>query len=78
MMKGLIKLCYVHRNAPLISHALFAYDTVIFMNVGILSITNLGRFLKEFECSLGQKINKTKSSFYLLKPVRGNLIGLKG
>lgn len=36
-----------------------------FMNIGRESIKNLGNFLKEYEESLGQKINSKKSDFYI-------------
>lgn len=50
---------------PPSSHALFANDTIIFTNVGRLSLINLGKLLGEYQNSYGQKINRMKSSFYL-------------
>lgn len=59
-----IKPFYIHKQAPPISHALFADDTVIFMNARKESIINLYEFLEEYESCSGQKVNVSKSSFY--------------
>lgn len=65
ILKYQIKSYCVHRNASLISHALFANDTIIFMNAAKPSITKLIKFLEEYVEVSDQKINKLKSSFYL-------------
>lgn len=51
------------RGCPLVSHLLFADDTIIFTNGNLRSLSNLMQFLKLYENASGQKINKQKSCF---------------
>lgn len=51
------------RGCPLISHLLFADDTVILTNGDARSLSALMKFLSSYECSSGQRVNKHKSGF---------------
>ncbi|MQM15005.1 hypothetical protein Taro_047941 [Colocasia esculenta] len=53
------------RRCPLISHLLFADDTLIFSNGLARHIRSLMMFLKKYEASSGQLINVSKSAFII-------------
>ena len=58
---------FVSQKCPVISHSLFADDTIIFLNGRKSSIICMMNFLKRYQEASGQKINCNKSSFLVLE-----------
>lgn len=52
-------------RCPAVSHLLFADDTLIFSNASVRHLRRLMDFLRKYEETSGQLINKNKSSFYV-------------
>jgi hypothetical protein len=59
-MKG-IRVC---RNAPLVSHLLFADDSLILMKADVLNAASLQQVLDTYCRSSGQMVSLAKSSIY--------------
>ena len=62
--QGLIQSFHTGRGSILISHLIFADDTLIFLKGNQKSMKNLLQFVDKYEVSSGQKVNKQKSSLY--------------
>ena len=56
-----IRVC---RNAPSVSHLLFADDSLILMRADVLNATSLQQVLDAYCASSGQMVNLAKSSIY--------------
>lgn len=60
-----IKAFATSGNGPIISHLLYADDTIIFTNGTKSSLNKLMTFLSSYEAASGQLINKEKSCYIL-------------
>lgn len=56
-----IKIC---RNAPVVSHMLFADDSYVYCKADTMEATHLFSLLEQYENASGQKVNKEKSSIF--------------
>ncbi|CAM8885121.1 unnamed protein product [Rhodiola kirilowii] len=65
-----IKIC---RQAPEVSHLLFADDSVLFLRANLRNMANLKRILKVYEEISGQKVNVTKSEICFSRNVSTDL-----
>lgn len=65
-LKG-VKIC---REAPCISHLLFADDSLLLMEANADSAQEVNRILNTYEAFSGQMINKDKSSILFSKNTR--------
>uniref|UniRef100_A0A803Q666 Reverse transcriptase n=1 Tax=Cannabis sativa TaxID=3483 RepID=A0A803Q666_CANSA len=74
--------CRVARNAPIVSHMLFADDSYIFCKVNEMEVASILRLLAIYERASRQKINFEKSSVFFSNNVQQNdrtyLCGLLG
>lgn len=61
---GLIHGCQIARQAPKISHLLFADDSYIYCRANMPEANNLLSLLQRYESISGQKINLDKSSIF--------------
>ena len=64
---GLVKHFHLGRGTMLVSHLLFADDTLVFLRGNKNSLKNLLGFLKLYEGSFGQRISLPKSSMFCSK-----------
>lgn len=60
---GQLQHFHVPRGYKQITHILYADDTLVLLNGSARNIKVLLAFIKEYEASSGQKVNKNKSSF---------------
>jgi hypothetical protein len=65
-----VKVC---RNAPSVSHLLFANDSLILMRADIINATSLRQVLEEYCASSGQMISESKCSIFFSPNVDVNL-----
>uniref|UniRef100_A0A803PHA9 Reverse transcriptase domain-containing protein n=1 Tax=Cannabis sativa TaxID=3483 RepID=A0A803PHA9_CANSA len=74
--------CRVARNAPIVSHMLFADDSYIFCKANETEAANVLRLLQLYEKASGQKINFEKSAVFFSNNIqdemRAYLCGLLG
>jgi hypothetical protein len=61
-----VKIC---RNAPIISHLLFAYDCFLFFRVNIHEATTMKNILTTYEVASGQAIKFQKSEIFCSRNV---------
>ncbi|KAM6553480.1 hypothetical protein CsatB_014242 [Cannabis sativa] len=59
-----IQGCRVARNAPPITHMLFADDSYLFCQANPTTANNIKQMLHSFEIASGQKVNVAKSSIF--------------
>lgn len=64
---GSIKGIRLNRSCPMLSHLLFAYDSIFFMNGSILECQNLAMILNQYCLGAGHEINLNKSSIFFSK-----------
>ncbi|XP_058068798.1 uncharacterized protein LOC131218135 [Magnolia sinica] len=57
------------QGCPIVSHLLFADDTLLFLNGGTSSLRVVNKFLEDFQYASGQLINCGKSSFFFSEKV---------
>ncbi|KAL0322560.1 UNVERIFIED_CONTAM: hypothetical protein Sangu_1875300 [Sesamum angustifolium] len=67
---GSIQGVKIARNAPCISHLLFADDTLIFCEASLVAMQVVSNILSRFEAASGQKVNLEKSSMVLSRNVK--------
>ncbi|CAM8887236.1 unnamed protein product [Rhodiola kirilowii] len=65
-----VKIC---REAPEVSHLLFADDSMFFLRADIKNAVNLKEALKDYEKLSGQMINFNKSEIFFSQNVPGNI-----
>ena len=59
-----VKVC---RDAPAVSHLLFADDSLILMRADVRNAESLRRALDNYCAALGQLVNEAKSSIFLVR-----------
>ncbi|KAL0314933.1 UNVERIFIED_CONTAM: putative mitochondrial protein [Sesamum angustifolium] len=64
-----VKGVKIARNAPCISHLLFADDTLVFCEASLSAMQEVSRLLSKYEAASGQKVNLEKSSMVLSRNV---------
>ncbi|XP_058068824.1 uncharacterized protein LOC131218159 [Magnolia sinica] len=62
--QGLCQPFKLKLGCPLISHLLYADDTLIFANGRSSSLSAINEFVSEYQNNSGQKINRSKSFFF--------------
>lgn len=70
---GCLQGIQMGRNAPRISHLLFADDLLLFAKATLREASTLNDCLEKYMAWLGQKVNKSKSSVHLLRILEGRL-----
>ncbi|CAM8943972.1 unnamed protein product [Rhodiola kirilowii] len=80
--KGLIRGVKISRNAPIISHLMFADDCLLFVKAKSDAVRWLSQILRRYEAVSGQKVNFSKSEVVCSKNVpesfRNNIIHTMG
>lgn len=77
--QGKVVPFHTYRNCPIVSHLLFADDSIIFTNGSKSSLKNWMQFIIKYESSSGQKISRDKSCFIMAKkttPARASIVSL--
>jgi hypothetical protein len=64
-----VRVC---RNAPSVSHLLFADDSLILMRADMINATSLRQVLEEYCANSGQMISESKCSIYFSPNVEVN------
>ncbi|CAK9151458.1 unnamed protein product [Ilex paraguariensis] len=68
-LDGLVKGFHLGRGSSLVSHLLFASDTLNFLRGYKQSMVNLFAFVNRYELSFGQRVSLQKSSMYCSKHI---------
>lgn len=77
--QGKVVPFHTSRNCPIVSHLLFADDSIIFTNGSKSSLKNWMQFIIKYESSSGQKISRDKSCFIMAKkttPAGASIVSL--
>ncbi|KAL9681483.1 hypothetical protein QQ045_013268 [Rhodiola kirilowii] len=83
-IEGELQEIKVSRSAPPVSHLLFADDCILFVKADVDNIMRLKSILREFEDISGQRINYSKSEYFVGSNVGtelvrciGSILGMK-
>ncbi|CAK9184327.1 unnamed protein product [Ilex paraguariensis] len=80
--QNLVSHFHIGRGTTVVSHLLFADDTLVFMRGTKRSVLNVLKYIGEYESCSGQKVNKSKSAMYCSKRIsvarRNSLSSLVG
>jgi len=77
--QGKVVPFHTYWNCPIVSHLLFADDSIIFTNGSKSSLKNWMQFIIKYESSSGLKISRDKSCFIMAKkttPARASIVSL--
>jgi hypothetical protein len=69
MDKKLVLPFQITKSIKGISHSLYADDIILFSNANANTLTNIMKFLKDYQVASGQRINNHKSKFYASKHI---------